>query len=514
MTAGLSCPIPISPVCDLISGAGSGLAGDVLSTIVSWIVQGASWLLNQLGSVMSSTTRVNLGAAWFHQHYAVMASLAAVVAVPMLLLAAIQAIYGQSPAVLVRAAFVQLPLAGLLTAVAVQLVQLALTATNALSTAVSTSAGGDITKTLTRVASRLVAMGTGLPGFVLGLASLLVVAGALVLWLEMVVRAAAVYVAVMFLPLAMASLVWPAVSHWCRRLVETLASLILSKFVVVAVLSLAVGAIGTGKGFSTLLSAGALLLLAAFTPFTLLRLVPVIESGAALQLEGARQRAGHALGTLPRSAASFALRQARMAGLAAGAAGAVGTGLDVDPEAPGSGDSLVGGQGAAGPGGEESEAPGGGDRPGGGGALEGLDALGKFFGGRWGGTMDEATGSVGRGKWPFGPGPDTEPGGLPGTLPMWEADPEATAAVLSALHTEPPPLVPTAVGGIIRGVRRPVWGGTEPPSRFEPGPKDDWWTAEEYIRDLNSGTLFFQYPTQQKWFPIDDPPETLDGDVW
>lgn len=504
MTAGSGCPLPISPVCDIVSGAGSGLAGDVLSTIVSWIVEGASWLLDQLGAVMTSTTTVHLGASWFNQHYAVMSSLAAVVAVPMLLLSAVQAIYRQSPGVLVRAAFVHLPLAGLLTAVAVQLVQLSLTVTDALCGAVSQSAGGDIGKTLTGVASMLVAEGPSLPGFVLGLGALLVVAGALMLWLEMIVRSAAVYVAVLFLPLAMASLVWPAVSHWCRRLVETLVSIVLSKFVVVAVLSLAVGAIGTGTGFATLLSAGALLLLAAFTPFTLLRLVPLIESGAALQLEGARQRVRQAYGALPRSAASFALRQARAAGLTPGVPG---TGTDVDPGVPGS----DGGSGdVPGSGGGPGSGPGGGGRVG---VLGGPGVSGDG-----GGSMEELTETMRNGLWPLGPLPPEAVATTrrlpPGTIPLWEADHEATAALLSALHTEPPPMIPDAVGGIFRGAPRPLWGGTEPPSRFEPGPKDDWWTSEELIRNLNSAELFIQWPTQHLWFAPQEPPETLDGDVW
>ena len=94
--------------------------------------------------------------------------------------------------------------------------------------------------------------------FVLLLVGLLVAAAAFVLWLELLVRAAAVYVAVLFLPLALAALVWPAVSHWCRRLVETLAALILSKFVIVATLSLAAGAVasGTAGGFGFRLGPG------------------------------------------------------------------------------------------------------------------------------------------------------------------------------------------------------------------------------------------------------------------
>ena len=60
-----------------------------------------------------------------------------------------------------------------------------------------------------------------IPAFAVFFGALLVASGAFVLWLELVVRAAAVSVAVLFLPLSMAALVWPAISHWCRRLADT-----------------------------------------------------------------------------------------------------------------------------------------------------------------------------------------------------------------------------------------------------------------------------------------------------
>ncbi|MGH9047999.1 MAG: hypothetical protein ACRDVW_11915, partial [Acidimicrobiales bacterium] len=288
----------------------------MLSAIAGWVAAGAHYLLSQVGGALSSTTNIAIGASWFGSHYAVMGAIAAIVAVPMLVVAAAQAVLRQSPALLARSVLVQVPLAGVLSLVALKLVQLSLEATDALSSAVAASAGSDISRALSQVAGAIVAETTGpVPTFVLVLGSLLVAAGALALWLELIVRAAAVYVAVLFLPLALASLVWPGVSHWCRRLVETLAAVVLSKFVIVAVLSLAVGALGSGTGFAAVLAGGALLLLAAFTPFTLLRLVPLMEAGAALYLEGARHRAVHAVASGPMNAASFALRRSRDAGL-------------------------------------------------------------------------------------------------------------------------------------------------------------------------------------------------------
>jgi hypothetical protein len=111
--------------------------------------------------------------------------------------------------------------------------------------------------------------------------------------------------------------VWPAVSHWCRRLVETLAALILSKFVIVAVLSLAAGAVASGtagggahgSGFSSVLAGGALLVMATFVPFSLLRLIPVMEAGAVGHLDGLRGRATGAMTRPARSAAQHALSE-------------------------------------------------------------------------------------------------------------------------------------------------------------------------------------------------------------
>jgi hypothetical protein len=120
----------------------------------------------------------------------------------------------------------------------------------------------------------------------------------MVLWVELVVRAAAITAAALFLPLVLAALVWPSIGHWARRLADTLAALILSKLVIAAVISLAVGAVegglteqgSVGTKFGDVVVGIALLLLATFSPFVLLRLIPAIESGAISHLEGTRHR--------------------------------------------------------------------------------------------------------------------------------------------------------------------------------------------------------------------------------
>ena len=325
------------------SAAGSVVGfgvGSVLDAVSNWVTSGAVWLLGRIGAVLASSTAIDLGAPWFRAHYATMAALAGVVIVPLLLLGVLQALYRQNASMLLRSVLVNVPLAVLLTAVAVTLVQLGLSVTDSMCAAVSGGSGSDAGRFMSTVATALLpaeATGqTGAPSFVLFLGGIAVVVGAVMVWLELLLRAAAVYVAVLFLPLALAGLAWPAISHWSRRLADTLAALVLGKLVIVAVLSLAAGALsgGTGStpsgaassggGFASVLGGAALLLLAALAPWSLFRLLPFLEAGAVGHLEGVSQRARH-LAAVPASGlANVALRAAAAGSLATGPIGAVG----------------------------------------------------------------------------------------------------------------------------------------------------------------------------------------------
>lgn len=367
--------------------------GSVLDAVSGWVTGGAVWLLGQIGGVLSATTAVDLGAPWFAAHYATMVALAGVVILPLLLLGVLQALYRQSAAMLLRSVLVHVPLAVLLTAVAVSLVQTGLAVTDSLCAAVSQGAGLDAGHFMATVTTALAPVqGTAEPGsaptFVLFLGGIAVVVGAVMIWLELLLRSAAVYVAVLFLPLALAGLAWPAISHWSRRLVDTLAALVLSKLVIVAVLSLAAGALagGTGStptgaahsggGFASVLAGAALLLLAAFAPWSLFRLLPFLEAGAVGHLEGLGQRARNQASVPVRGLANVALRSA-MAGSMAGslAAGGVGVMGPVAGRAGGGGRSggTAGSGGADPSGGPGGGGPGGGGPAGRGGADDDVD---------------------------------------------------------------------------------------------------------------------------------------------
>ncbi|HAM02487.1 MAG TPA: hypothetical protein DCQ30_09740 [Acidimicrobiaceae bacterium] len=336
----------------IIGSALGATVSAVFDAAGQWVAGGAVWLLGQVGHVLSATTSVDLGGGWFQEHYRVMAALAAAVILPMACCGVILAVYRQDASMLVRGLLVKLPLALLFTGVSVELVRLGLAVTDDLSARVLSTGGVDTIHVLQPVGSFLAGAGLAsagaVPAFVIFVGALLVAVASLALWLELVVRAAAVAAATLFLPLALAGLVWPAVSHWCRRLAETIAALVLSKLVVAAVLSLAAGALSGGVsgvgagdvsgGFAAVVTGIALLVIATTAPFVLLRLVPAIEAGAVLHLEGARHRLQHTAGA-PVRAGAFAVQLASGAGMlgaaaadpAAMAGAAAGAGVGVVP---------------------------------------------------------------------------------------------------------------------------------------------------------------------------------------
>ncbi len=446
------CPVPVpvtGGLCAPSSGLAGGMAGSLagagmgsmLDAVGSWVAGAASWLLRQVGAVLGSTTRIDLGAPWFATHAATMAALAGVVVLPMLLAGIIQAVFRQQAGALIRSVLVNLPLAMLLTAVAIQLVQLGLSVTDSLSAVVAGHSAADTAQLLGPVSTALndtAVAGPGVPAFVLLLGSLLVVLGALLLWVELLVREAAVYVAVLFLPLALAALVWPAVSHWARRLVDTLAALILAKFVIVAVLALAAGELAHARGFAAVLGGAALLLLAGFAPWSLFRLIPALEAGAVSHLEGTgRQVARNATGPA-RSLAHAALGAAQVAGLgpgraaggmAAGAAGAAGGGA---AGATGAGGGAGGGSPSSGgpPAGSSGGPPAG--------SSGSVGAIGRF------GTVPDAAATFDAAM--AGPDP-ASPAPLPGAGgPTPSGGGVAAAASAPSPPSRPPVVLPRSSG--------------------------------------------------------------------
>ena len=275
-------------------------AGDaVMQGVVDWVGKGAGWLVSQAGKLIDETTTPRIESPWFLRQYGAMGALAAVYALPLLLLSILQGVLRRDGGVIVRAAFVQLPLAFVLAAMAVTIVQLLLQLTDAMSASVASSVGNDAKAFFSDVGKSLASImaatgGTNpIPLFAVFLGALIAAVGAFFVWVELLIRSAGIYVAVLFLPFTFVAMIWPATQRWCRRLVELLVAIIFAKFVIVAIMALAAAGLGQSRSadaFQGVLAGAALMMLAAFSPLALLKLIPFAE--AAVTAAGHRGGAG------------------------------------------------------------------------------------------------------------------------------------------------------------------------------------------------------------------------------
>jgi hypothetical protein len=272
-----------NPIGGLISGATSSAGSAVLQWISSWVLKGTSGAIEEVASAIGAATAPNLNSTWFSSTYWRVAALAAMLTIPFLCAAAVEAVARADLGLLVRVAFGYLPLSILGVSLAAPLTMLLLAATDQMSAAVSAGAatgGARFLNHAAEVAGALATASGGSPFFAVAVGMLALMA-AMALAVELLVRAAAVYIVVLMLPLAFAALVWPARRIWAVRLVELLTSLILSKFVIVAVLSLAGAAFASGTSrIGDLLVAMSLILLSTFAPWALMRMLPFTELAA------------------------------------------------------------------------------------------------------------------------------------------------------------------------------------------------------------------------------------------
>ena len=298
---------PIPTPCDLpggdlvcsaigdVAGSVAKATGDyIMHGVTAWVTDAAVWVTGKVGSLIDATSSPDVRAGWFQGQYGTMLTIAGALALPMLLLALIQAVMRQDLWMLLRSAFGYLPMAFILAAGAIVATQLLIAVADDLSGTVVQSLGGGSTNLLQSVGDAYKNAlndnsSDAVPLFGIFLGAIILAVGAFVLWLEMVIRDAAIYIALFFLPLTFVAMIWPATSRWARRLVELLVAVVFAKFVIVSIISLASAAItnttlvqgGGGSEFERMIAGAALLVLAAWSPFALLRLIPMMEVAAA-----------------------------------------------------------------------------------------------------------------------------------------------------------------------------------------------------------------------------------------
>ncbi len=287
----VSCPIAGACAGALPYAGGAAAqaaASAVLGSFTTELSQAAAWLVGHVISFVNGSLPLQVDTPWFVDKESDMVSLMEIVVAPLLMVATISAICRQDLKRLGRVWGVGLPVSLLAGAGGVALVAVAVSVTDAMCQFIvgrdSAAMAGQFND------SAVAGLVSGAPAVVEMVVALLMIAGSVLIWLELIVRSAAVYIAMFFMPLALLGYIWPATAAVARRILELLAVLVLSKFVIVGSLTLGLGALEAGPTADHALIASAVLLMAGFTPFCLLRLAPIVEANAIAHLEGLSRR--------------------------------------------------------------------------------------------------------------------------------------------------------------------------------------------------------------------------------
>ncbi|MFD0354684.1 hypothetical protein ACFVHW_13250 [Streptomyces sp. NPDC127110] len=267
-------------------GTGSGLApsdgaGDAINPLASLAkgcADAAAWIVGKLSEAVKSTANVDFTNAAFLQQYAVVFAASTVLTLVLWLLAvAKRAIRGVPLSTALSEAIGFLWLTVLASAFTPLILYTVVSATDGI-TEVIASATGSQTDVFFGSFSEALKKGDDIGGgpIMLIVVALVTVLAAGVLWLELVIRAALLYVGALLGTVVYAGLVdrnmWGHVRRWAGIMI----AVILVKPVIVIVLGLA-GALAGDKGpnaFSAVVSGLAIILLAIFASAMIYRFVP------------------------------------------------------------------------------------------------------------------------------------------------------------------------------------------------------------------------------------------------
>lgn len=322
-----SVPDPLSWVPDEAAGLLGGAADAALgwsfekfsAGLVAWVLDGVAWVVGAVFGFIDTSTSPTVTAAWFVGDgtrggpYRVMLDIAAALLLVFVFAGVTQGVVSGDVAGMGRRMLLDLPMAVLGMVSTVAITQLLIDLTDALSVAVLANFGTDIRALMDGVATVGALTGGGATALVVFLLGLFTLLAALVVFIELVIRSALIYLVVGLCPLAFAAIVWPATRGVLKKTLELLCALIASKVVVCLALAIgaaalggagtaptaapaiaaptaAVAAVGPEPDASTVTAAAGVLLaglatfaVACFSPFVLMRLFPIVEGAVVAQ---------------------------------------------------------------------------------------------------------------------------------------------------------------------------------------------------------------------------------------
>jgi hypothetical protein len=313
-------------------------AQDNLQAVTQWVSGGGTWMLCQVAPLLGinpsggkcpSPAQIPSppNPDWFAPLYARMVGLAGLLLLPMLLLALFQSLIRQDWALALKAAFGYVPLAVILTASAVGVVQSLLNLSDSFTAYIlqgyEVQLGLTITGLLASLAAGTLASATGVglgTGAATAIAAMVALMAVVAIIFELLIRQALIYAAVLFMPLSFAAMVWPRLASWSLKLIEVVLAAVFSKFLIISILVLGSAAFTSPQGGGAFDSHGppgtallvgmVLVSLAALSPVALFWMLPSLETAVLAQFHGVgRQPVQAAARVVQNSIQHLALRQ-------------------------------------------------------------------------------------------------------------------------------------------------------------------------------------------------------------
>jgi hypothetical protein len=360
-----------SAVAGAPGAAASAIGGGFFDEATKWMTDAARWVTSKIQGLIAQTTTPELQAGWYQQRFAAMVALGGGLSVLVAMIALGSAALRRDPDAL-GATFIGMFRAGIGTGLVVALVALGVGVADGITNWVAADASGErASRFWGDVADAWGGddyAGFGSSAIAFLFAVLQALAG-IVLWIEMLLRDAGIYVAVLFMPAALAAAIWPALRAWQSRLTVLLFVLVAMKPVIVVVLSLAGSAAAAGgdadKDLGVLVAAVMILVLAAFMPWVVMMLVSVDSEASWTARAATSSVRGAVVGGASRVGGGLGRLGGGMGGAVAMATGGVGG------HGRGGSTAKVGGGGSRGGGGSNAPGPRGGPPsggPGGGGS--------------------------------------------------------------------------------------------------------------------------------------------------
>lgn len=289
LAAGI-CDIPgvnLNPAClggGAVDGLVGGIAGGAIRELAEAVVGAVTEILEAVLGFLASPISPDVQENWLTSSVARMLSASATFAALFFMFGIGRAILRASPRELGRVVvYTVAAFAG--AGVALSLTQAFIVLVDVATAQVAAGTPRDITETFTALTHPLGILAAGSAGQALlsALLGMFVGLAALAVYLELFVRNVMIHVVVYFLPLMLIGTIWGPTRRWGRRGIEFLAVLILSKFVLFAVIALGWSAVGSfddaalSTSWASVLTGFVLIAVAAWLPWLLFKLLPFME---------------------------------------------------------------------------------------------------------------------------------------------------------------------------------------------------------------------------------------------